>query len=57
LVSDTPELLLGVLAIVAVLLLLVKGASLNTLAIVAFPGLVVLLLITSVLLARPRRPR
>jgi len=57
LVSDTPELLIGVLVAVAIIALLTRAASLNTVAVVAFPALVVVLLGLSVLRERPRRSR
>lgn len=56
LIGDTPELLVGVLVIVAVVVLLVKGESLGTVTMFAFPALVVLLLVVSVYRAHPRRP-
>lgn len=57
LVSDTPELLIGVLVVVAVVALVVKAGSLNTVAVVMFPALVIVVLGLSLLRARPRRPR
>jgi hypothetical protein len=55
LVGDTPELLIGTLIILGVVALLVKGASLNAAAVVAFPVMVALLLGVSVYRARPKR--
>jgi hypothetical protein len=52
LIGDTPELFVGVLVIVGIVLALVKAVSLNSLATVALPGLVVVLLAGSVLQAR-----
>jgi hypothetical protein len=52
LVGDTPEFFVGVLMIVGVVLALVKATSLNAAAVVAFPGLVVVLLAGSVLQAK-----
>ncbi len=54
LVSDTPEFFLGVLALIGVLWLLERAASLNAVAIGAFPSLVVVLLAASVVHARRR---
>jgi hypothetical protein len=48
LVGDTPELLIGVLVAVGLVALLVRAASLNTVAVVGFPVLVVVLLAASV---------
>lgn len=55
LVSDTPELLVGALVIVGVVVLLARAASVNAAAVVAFPALVAVLLGLSVYRARPRR--
>ncbi len=55
LVGDTPELLIGVLVILGVVALLVKGASLNAVAVAAFPVMVAVLLGVSVYRARPKR--
>jgi hypothetical protein len=52
LVSDTPELLIGVLAIIGVVALITKAASLNALAVFAFPVLVVAVLASSLAWAR-----
>lgn len=57
LISDTPELLVGVLVTVGVVVLVARGASANTAAVVAFPVLVVVVLALSVNRARPRPPR
>jgi hypothetical protein len=54
LVGDTPELLIGVLVALAVVALLVKGASLNALSVAALPVIVVVLLGLSVYRARPK---
>jgi len=55
LVGDTPEVLIGVLVALGLVVVLVRAASLNAVAVVAFPVLVVLLLVGSSLRARPRR--
>jgi hypothetical protein len=55
LVGDTPELLVGVLVALGVVALLVKGAGLNAVAVVAFPIMVAVMLGLSVHRARPRR--
>ncbi|HET9060192.1 MAG TPA: hypothetical protein VFN61_09750 [Acidimicrobiales bacterium] len=55
LVGDTPEFFVGVLVIVGIVLLLVRAASLNSAAVVVFPGLVVVLLAGSALQARRSR--
>lgn len=52
LVGDTPELLVGVLVTIALVAVLVKAASLNAMAVVAFPVAVVVMLAGSVYLAR-----
>jgi hypothetical protein len=52
LVGDTPELLVGVLVAIALVAVLAKAASLNALAVVAFPAAVVVMLAGSVYLAR-----
>lgn len=52
LVGDTPELFVGVMVIVGIVLALVKAASSNSVAVVVFPGLVVLLLTGSVIQAK-----
>ena len=57
LVSDTPELTIGVLAVVAVDVVLGRLLSLNAAAVVAFPLLVAVVLVLSLLRARPRPPR
>ena len=55
LVGDTPELLIGVLAALAVVALLVKGAGLNAVAVAGFPLMVAVMLGLSVYRARPKR--
>jgi hypothetical protein len=57
LVSDTPEFLIGVLVAVAVVALMVRAGQINTVAVVGFPVMVIVLLGLSVVRARPRRPR
>jgi hypothetical protein len=52
LVSDTPELLIGVLAVIGVVVLITKGAALNAVAVFAFPVLVVAVLAGSLAWAR-----
>jgi hypothetical protein len=52
LVSDTPELLIGVLAVIGIVALISKGASLNAVAVFAFPVLVVAVLAGSLAWAR-----
>jgi hypothetical protein len=52
LVGDTPELLIGVLVAIGVVALLVRAASLNAVAVVTFPGLVIVLLAASLSRAR-----
>jgi hypothetical protein len=52
LVSDTPELLIGVLVAIGVVTVLVKASSLNGVAVVAFPVMVVILLAGSIYWAR-----
>jgi hypothetical protein len=47
LVGDTPELLIGVLVALGVVALLVRAASLNSVAVVSFPALVIVLLAAS----------
>jgi hypothetical protein len=54
LVGDTPELLIGVLIVLGVVALLVKGAGLNAVAVVGFPLMVALMLGLSVYRARPK---
>ena len=54
LVGDTPELLIGVLIALGVVALLVKGASLNAVAIAGFPAMVAVILGISVYRARPK---
>lgn len=54
LVGDTPELLIGVLVALGVVALLVRAASLNSVAVVSFPALVIVLLAASSL--APARP-
>jgi hypothetical protein len=44
LVGDTPEILIGVLVVIGAVALIAKAASLNTLAVIAFPLLVVAVL-------------
>ncbi len=53
LVGDTPELLIGVLIALGVVALLVKVASLNALAVVGFPLMVIVMLGLSVYRAGP----
>jgi hypothetical protein len=55
LVGDTPEILIGVLVAIGAVALIAKGASLNTLAVIAFPLSVVGVLGGS--LVRARRAR
>jgi hypothetical protein len=55
LVGDTPELLIGVLVAIGVVALITQAASVNALAVVAFPILVVGLLAGS--LARARQAK
>src|SRR5271170_2846815 len=55
LVGDTPELLIGALIILGIVALLVKWASLNAVAVAAFPVMVAVLLGISVYRARPKR--
>jgi hypothetical protein len=55
LVGDTPELLIGALIILGIVALLVKWASLNAVAVAAFPVMVAVLLAISVYRARPKR--
>jgi hypothetical protein len=55
LVGDTPELLIGVLIALGVVALLVKGTSVNAVAVIGFPLMVALMLGLSVYRARPRR--
>jgi len=56
LVGDTPELLVGALVLIALVSVLVKAASLNAVAVAAFPAGVVVLLWGSVYFARrPKR--
>jgi hypothetical protein len=55
LVGDTPELLIGVLIALGVVALLVKGAGLNSVAVVGFPVMVAVMLGLSVYRARPKR--
>ena len=52
LVGDTPELLIGVLVAMGVVALLVRAASLNSVAVVSFPALVIVLLAASLSRAR-----
>jgi ascorbate-specific PTS system EIIC-type component UlaA len=52
LVSDTPELLLGVLVAIGLVALLVKASSLNAAAVAVFPVGVIVLLCGSVYQAR-----
>jgi hypothetical protein len=52
LVGDTPELLIGVLVAIGVVALLVRAVSLNAVAVVSFPVLVVVLLAASLSRAR-----
>jgi hypothetical protein len=52
LVGDTPELLIGVLVAIGVVTVLVKASSLNGVAVVAFPVMVVILLSGSIYWAR-----
>ena len=52
LVGDTPELLIGVLVVIGVVALLVRAASLNSVAVVSFPALVIVLLAASLSRAR-----
>ena len=52
LVGDTPELLIGVLVALGVVALLVRAASLNSVAVVIFPALVIVLLAASLSRAR-----
>jgi hypothetical protein len=52
LVGDTPELLIGVLVAIGVVALLVRAASLNSVAVVSFPALVIVLLAASLSRAR-----
>jgi hypothetical protein len=52
LVGDTPELLIGVLAGTGVVALLVRAASLNSVAVVSLPALVIVLLAASLSRAR-----
>jgi hypothetical protein len=52
LVSDTPELLIGVIVVIGIVALISKGASLNALAVFAFPVLVVAVLTGSLMWAR-----
>lgn len=52
LVSDTPELLVGVMAVIGIVVLITKGASLNAVAVFAFPVLVVAVLGGSLAWAR-----
>ena len=52
LVGDTPELLIGVLVALGVVALLVRAASLNSVAVVSFPALVIVLLAASLSRAR-----
>jgi hypothetical protein len=54
LVSDTPELLVGVLVVIGVVALLARTASVNAAAVVAFPLLVAVVLGLSLYRARPR---
>jgi hypothetical protein len=54
LVGDTPELLIGVLIALGIVALLVKGASLNALAVAGFPAMVAVMLGLSVYRARPK---
>jgi hypothetical protein len=55
LVSDTPELLIGVLIAIGLVAVLVKAASLNSAAVAVFPLAVVVLLGSSVYRARRGR--
>jgi hypothetical protein len=57
LIGDTPELLLGALVAIGVLAVLVKAVSLNAAAVGAFPALVVVLLVASVVGERRRGKR
>lgn len=52
LVGDTPEILIGVLVVIGAVALIAKAASLNTLAVIAFPSLVVVVLGGSLVWAR-----
>jgi hypothetical protein len=52
LVGDTPELLIGVLVALGVVALLVRAASLNSVAVVSLPALVIVLLGASLTRAR-----
>jgi hypothetical protein len=52
LVGDTPELLIGVLVAIGVVAILVKGFSLNAVAVGAFPAMVVAILAGSVYWAK-----
>jgi hypothetical protein len=54
LVGDTPELLIGVLIALGIVALLVKGASLNAVAVAGFPAMVAVMLGISVYRARPK---
>jgi hypothetical protein len=54
LVGDTPELLIGVLIALGVVALLVKGASLNAVAVAGLPVMVAVMLGISVYRARPK---
>jgi hypothetical protein len=54
LVGDTPELLIGVLIALGIVALLVKGASLNAVAVAGFPVMVAVMLGISVYRARPK---
>jgi len=55
LVGDTPEFFIGVLCLVGLVLVLVRVASLNAVAIGGFPALVVVLLAGSVVQAKRGR--
>ncbi|MGH9105851.1 MAG: hypothetical protein ACRDZX_08455 [Acidimicrobiales bacterium] len=52
LVGDSPELLIGVLVAIGVVILLVRASGLNAAAVAAFPVLVAVLLGVSVYMAR-----
>ena len=56
LVGDTPELLIGVLVAIGVVTVLVKASSLNGVAVVVFPVMVVALLAGSLGWARRGKP-
>jgi hypothetical protein len=55
LVSDTPEILIGVLVAIGAVALITNAASLNTVAVIAFPLFVVAVLAGSLVWAR--RPK